>query len=172
MAKYDKQERKKHDAELRARLKILKSKKLYSGDLRKPLTKYARAKAQSSEFAAVIAGTAQVRSAPSRTEAAKYSGLFKTHGRKVIIPPSYTAPVRYSTKQKAFVTEGRTLPKAPAHKKPRAGETVIYTVVIVSKDGLTQNDVFVTDVLSEVEAWLGAYNKVVDNQIYVRTDIS
>jgi hypothetical protein len=94
-------------AETKARLKELKKHGLYSGDLRKSPTRYA--KSLIGKFGDVLSGRAAVVKTPSTAAAKVYKSGYKTKGKLVIVP---TTPDRTITfNKKTGVIEGRrTLP--------------------------------------------------------------
>ena len=100
-----------HTQEIKARLKVLKKKGLYKGDLRKAPTRYAAKLAN--DFADVASGRAQVVSIPvtkgrgskaafakAHELAERFSGTMRAKGNKVIVRVSHTSekPIYFSAK--------------------------------------------------------------------------
>lgn len=156
MAKRRTQAQIQRDQRVRSVLKILKSKGLYKGDLRKPLTSYARKKARDERFADVVSGKATVVTAKSKTVASKYSGKYVTQGRKIIVPKAQGRARITRTGQ--LRVGGEPVTRISLGRRQKKGEVGRFVVRVKSLDGRTSSDVYRGESMGDAMAFIGEYD--------------
>jgi hypothetical protein len=167
-------------AETRARLKELKKHGLYTGDLRRSPTRYA--KSLIGKFGDVLSGRAAVVKTTSRATAKVYDKGYKTKGKLVIVP---TDPTRVFTfNKKTGEIEGRrTLPsgkvavsrilphqpgQTPAFGPVPPGKTRWYSIMFRRGKKLVLG--YRTDSWAEMQNFMAYYEDFNDWQDYVITE--
>jgi len=175
-----KEMRKAIDAENRERLKILKKQGLYSGDLRKKPTRYAKSLIH--KFSDVIAGRATAVKLPDAKAAKPYAEGYKTKGDRVVIPTAPGQTFRFNPKTAEIegkrvlptgkVAKSRILPrekgKLPGMGPIPPGKTRYYSIYFRRGTKLVLG--YRTDSFAELQKFMEEYTDYNDWQDYVVTE--